>query len=87
MDNNILITFAVCVISIFILGRIFVWPLKGILKLIGNSIVGGIIIFLINLIGANFGFHIGLNIGTALVVGILGIPGAILLIILTLFLL
>ena len=79
MDNNILITFAVCVISIFIL--------KGILKLIGNSIVGGIIIFLINLIGANFGFHIGLNIGTALVVGILGIPGAILLIILTLFLL
>ena len=83
MDNNILITFAVCVISIFILGRIFAWPLKGILKLIGNSIVGGIIIFLINLIGANF----GLNIGTALVVGILGIPGAILLIILTLFLL
>ena len=72
MDNNILITFAVCVISIFILG---------------SSIVGGIIIFLINLIGANFGFHIGLNIGTALVVGILGIPGAILLIILTLFLL
>ena len=67
----------------FILGRIFAWPLKGILKLIGNSIVGGIIIFLINLIGANFGFHIGLNIGTALVVGILGIPGAILLIILT----
>ena len=87
MDNNILITFAVCVISIFILGRIFAWTLKGILKLIGNSIVGGIIIFLINLIGANFGFHIGLNIGTALVVGILGIPGAILLIILTLFLL
>ena len=87
MDNNILITFAVCVISIFILGRIFAWPLKGILNLIGNSIVGGIIIFLINLIGANFGFHIGLNIGTALVVGILGIPGAILLIILTLFLL
>ena len=87
MDNNILITFAVCVISIFILGRIFAWPLKGILKLKGNSIFGGIIIFLINLIGANFGFHIGLNIGTAVVVGILGIPGAILLIILTLFLL
>lgn len=86
MDNNILITFVVCVISIFILGKIFALPLKGILKLIGNSVVGGIIIFLINLVGANFGFHIGLNIGTALVVGILGIPGAILLIILTLFL-
>ena len=100
MDNNILITFAVCVISIFIfivLNILFKESMVAyeftekyiisIIKLIGNSIVGGIIIFLINLIGANFGFHIGLNIGTALVVGILGIPGAILLIILTLFLL
>ena len=85
MDNNILITFVVCIIAIFILGKIFAWPLKGIVKLIGNSIIGGVIIFIINLIGANFNFHVGLNIGTALVVGIL-IPGAVLLIILTLFL-
>ena len=86
MDNNILITFVVCIIAIFILGKIFAWPLQGIIKLIGNSIIGGIIIFLINIVGANFNFHIGLNIVTALVVGILGIPGAVLLIILTLFL-
>lgn len=86
MDNNILITFAVCVLIIFVFGKIFAWPIKGIIKLIGNSIVGGIIIFLINLVGANFNFHIGLNIGTALIVGILGIPGAVLLVILTLFL-
>ena len=86
MDNNILITFVVCIIAIFILGKIFAWPLKGIIKLIGNSTIGGIIIFLINIVGANFNFHIGLNIVTALVVGILGIPGAVLLIILTLFL-
>ena len=76
----------VCIIAIFILGKIFAWPLKGIVKLIGNSIIGGVIIFIINLIGANLNFHVGLNIGTALVVGILGIPGAVLLIILTLFL-
>ena len=81
-----LITFVVCIIAIFILGKIFAWPLKGIVKLIGNSIIGGVIIFIINLIGANLNFHVGLNIGTALVVGILGIPGAVLLIILTLFL-
>ena len=86
MDNNILITFVVCIIAIFILGKMFAWPLKGILKLVGNSIVGGVIIFLINLVGTSFNFHIGLNIITALVVGILGIPGAALLVILTLFL-
>lgn len=86
MDSNILITFVVCIIAIFILGKIFAWPLKGIIKLIGNSIIGGVIIFLINLIGTNLNFHIGLNIGTSLLVGILGIPGAVLLVILTMFL-
>lgn len=49
-------------------------PLKSIVKLIGNSILGGILIFIVNLIGTMFNFHIGLNIGTAIITGILGIP-------------
>ena len=52
-----------------------------------NSILGGLIIALINWIGAAFNLHIGLNIFTAISVGILGIPGAILLTIFKLFLL
>lgn len=81
--TNILIV-AGCAIAIFIIGKIFLFPIKKILKLVFNTIIGGAIIYIINLIGASFGFHIGLNIITSLVVGILGIPGAILLIILTL---
>ena len=81
--SNILIV-AGCAIAIFIIGKIFLFPIKKILKLVFNTIIGGAIIYIINLIGASFGFHIGLNIITSLVVGILGIPGAILLIILTL---
>ena len=42
-------------------------------------------IFVINTIGTSFGFHIGLNIINALIVGILGIPGAVLLILLKVF--
>ena len=61
MDLNIL-TYLSCICFIFIIGRIFIVPIKKILKLIFNSILGGIIIYVINLIGANFGFHIGLNI-------------------------
>lgn len=49
-------------------------PLKAVFKLIANSILGGILIFVINLIGGTFGFHIGLNVGTSILVGILGIP-------------
>lgn len=73
-----------CALAIFIIGKIFLFPIKFLLKLVFNTIIGGAIIYIINLVGANFGFHIGLNLITSLVVGILGIPGAILLIILKL---
>ena len=86
MDFNSIITFLGCIIFIFIFGRAFIWPLKNILKLVFNSIMGGIFIFIINLIGANFDFHIGINIITSIIVGLLGLPGAILLIILKMIL-
>lgn len=71
MDVNIL-TYLACICLIFILGRIFIVPLKKILKLVLNSIVGGIVIYVINLIGAGFGFHIGLNIFTSILVRTFG---------------
>ena len=86
MDINNLIIFLGCIIIIFLVGKFFVVPLKWIIKIIGNSIIGAIIIFLVNSIGELYGFHIGLNVITTLVVGILGVPGTILLIILKLFL-
>ncbi len=82
MDFNVIITFIVCILFLVILGKIFVLPFKSILRLIGNSIMGGLIIYIINLIGGLWGFHIGLNLITSIFVGILGIPGAVLLIIL-----
>jgi len=74
LGANTIITYLACIFFLLIIGRIFILPLKSILKLIGNSVIGGILIFLSNLIGAMFNFHIGLNIGTAVIVGILGIP-------------
>lgn len=83
MNINILIIIS-CICMFFIIGKIFIVPLKWIIKLVFNSIFGGIIILIINLIGGAFGFHIGLNIYTSLLVGILGIPGAVVLILLKL---
>lgn len=73
---NILIIIS-CVCFLFIIGRIFIVPIKWVFKLLINSALGGILIWIINLIGANLGFHIGINIATLLVVGILGVPGGI----------
>ncbi len=80
MDINI-ITYLACICFIFIFGRIFIVPIKKILKLVLNSILGGAVIFIINLIGANFGFHIGLNFFTSILIGLLGLPGVVCLIV------
>lgn len=83
MDTN-LITYLACICFLFIFGKIFIVPIKKVLKLVINSILGGITIYLINLIGATFGFHIGLNIFTSILVGILGLPGVVCLVIIKL---
>lgn len=84
MGNTII--FIACICFLFIIGKIFIVPIKWIIKLIFNSILGGLLIFAINLICGVWGFHIGLNFITAIMVGLLGIPGAICLIIITLLL-
>ncbi len=81
-----IIIFLACICILFIICKIFIVPIKWIMRLIFNSILGALIIYAINLIGSIWGFHIGLNILTAVVVGILGIPGAICLIVITLLL-
>ncbi len=80
MDINI-ISYLACICFIFIFGKIFIIPIKKIIKIILNSILGGIVIFIINIIGVNFGFHIGLNIFTSILVGLLGLPGVVCLIV------
>lgn len=72
MDTNI-ITFLACICFIFVFGRIFILPLKKILKLIFNSVLGGVTIFVINLVGSTFGFHIGLNFFTSILIRVIRI--------------
>jgi len=75
MDLNTIIIYLACLIVLFIIGRIFYLPLKHIFKLLFNSVLGGVLIYIVNIIGASFNFHVGLNLGTAVFTGILGVPG------------
>ena len=86
MDFNSIIAYIACIFFLFIFGRLFIVPIKTILKLVVNSILGGITIFIINIIGSIWGFHIGLNLITSIFVGILGIPGVIVIVIIKLLL-
>ncbi|MFR5683492.1 MAG: pro-sigmaK processing inhibitor BofA family protein [Clostridia bacterium] len=82
MDLGFIVTFVIAVAALFIILKILALPMKIIIKLVINGIIGGVIIWLINLIGAGFGFVLTLNWITALVVGLLGVPGVIILVIL-----
>ena len=83
LDLSVFLTYAGAIILLFIFGKLFLWPLKIILKLAVNSLIGGAAILLINIIGAEIGIIIPLNMLNALIVGVLGLPGAIFLIVLT----
>ena len=83
MDTNI-ITFLACICFIFLFGKIFIVPIRKIIKLTINSLIGAGVIWIINLIGAGINFHIGLNFFTSILIGILGLPGAMCLIIIKL---
>ena len=74
MEINSIIVYLACIIFLFLHGKFFILPLRIIFRIIGNSILGGILILITNVIGGVFNFHIGLNIITAIVTGILGIP-------------
>ncbi|MCI9286836.1 MAG: pro-sigmaK processing inhibitor BofA [Clostridia bacterium] len=77
-----MIIYIACICFLFLIGKIFILPIKSVLKLVINSCIGGLLIYLINLVGGLFSFHIGLNYITAIFTGILGVPGVVLLVIL-----
>mgnify|MGYP000214914396 CR=1 FL=1 len=79
-----ILAYAVGIILLYILGRVLLFPMKVILKLVYNSILGGMALLAINFVGSFFRFHIALNLLSALIAGILGIPGIILLVVLKL---
>ena len=62
-----------------ILVAVFSKQLNAILKIVVNSALGGICIIAFNFISQIFGFFIGVNALTAVTVGILGVPGFIML--------
>ncbi len=86
LDINNVIAYLACMFFIFIFGKIFIVPIKTIIKLLINSILGGIIIVIINAICKVWKFHIGLNIITSIFVGFLGLPGAVLIMLIKLIL-
>lgn len=64
---------------LLIIIRIFIKPLKTVSMLVLNSALGGAGLYIFNYFAAKVGMSIGINIVTAAICGLLGVPGLILL--------
>jgi inhibitor of the pro-sigma K processing machinery len=80
MNFMVIVAYAAGVLLLYGLGKMLLIPLRTIFNLIVNAVIGGGVLLLINFVGSFWGFHVGVNPLTALVVGLLGVPGVLLLI-------
>ncbi|MGI5840503.1 MAG: pro-sigmaK processing inhibitor BofA family protein [bacterium] len=83
MEYGAIIAYIFGLLLLYIIGSILLIPLKLIIKLVYNGVIGGILLWLLNLVGQYFGLYIAINPITALVAGFLGIPGIVVLVILS----
>ncbi len=79
LELKIILAYAIGLILLYVIGWIIMIPLKWIIRLVWNSILGGIMLFVINLVGSIWGIHLAINPYSAAIVGVLGVPGIILL--------
>ncbi|MDD5016737.1 MAG: pro-sigmaK processing inhibitor BofA family protein [Eubacteriales bacterium] len=86
IDFQVILFFALGLVLLYFTGWLLLAPLKIILKLIISGILGGILLWLINLLGGIFSVTIAINPISALVAGYFGVPGIILLLVLKLVL-
>ncbi len=80
-EIGILLAYALGIFALYVVGYMFLVPIKILLRLVINSAAGAAAILAINWIGAYWDIHVPLNVFSAVIVGVLGVPGALLLVI------
>lgn len=76
------LSFFIAILVLYVVLKVISLPIKIIIKLMINALLGGAILFLLNMVGAKFGFQLNINWLTSLIVGFLGVPGVIIVVIL-----
>lgn len=80
VNYNVILAYFVGIILLFFLGRLLLIPMKVVIKLVYNGLLGALAIIAVNFAGGFVGLHMAFNAVSAFVAGMLGIPGMLLLI-------
>jgi len=81
-DYGMVAMFVLGFVVLYILMWIFIKPVKLMLRLVLNSVIGALLLIGFNYIGGTWSCTVPVNIYTALTCGLLGIPGFVLLLLL-----
>ncbi|MEE1012887.1 MAG: pro-sigmaK processing inhibitor BofA family protein [Clostridia bacterium] len=82
-DTGSIFLYLVGIFLLYLFCRIFLKPIKWLMKLALSCLLGGVGILACNWIFGALGWHIALNPLTAMITGVMGIPGMIMAQILT----
>jgi len=74
-DLGIILAYTAGIMLVFMTSWIFFKPLKFLGRILLNSLIGAVILIIFNYFGQYTGVYIGVNEITALIIGILGVPG------------
>lgn len=77
-----ILAFAAGLLVLWLICKLLSFPLRVLWKLVINALLGAAILFLFNLVGDFFSLSIPINALNALITGVLGVPGVILLLVL-----
>ncbi len=81
-DLNVILAVIFGLVVLYLVAKMLVAPARLLLRLVACGLIGvaGLLVF--NLAGGLFGVHIGINLATMLIVGYMGLPGLVMLLLL-----
>ncbi|MBS4023255.1 MAG: pro-sigmaK processing inhibitor BofA family protein [Dethiobacter sp.] len=81
-DLNVVLAVIFGLIVLYLVARMLVAPARLVLRLLVSAGIGTLVLVVFNLIGGIFGASIGINLATTVIVGFMGLPGLIMLVLL-----
>ncbi|AXK16228.1 pro-sigmaK processing inhibitor BofA family protein [Bacillus mobilis] len=85
MNSTIVIVGILTLVFIFLVFGVSSKPLRFIGKALFHVTLGIALLFIVNVIGTYFDFHIPINLGTAAITSLLGLPGVAALVVIKLY--
>lgn len=83
MENlTVIFAYAFGLFLLYLIARLLLIPVRLLVRLLYNGVIGGVLLWLVNLVGGLFSIMIPINPITALTAGFLGVPGIVLLLLL-----